>query len=172
MILATVFESDWTARPDPALTLLAVPADIEPPALARLLDFAERPRTQDWSLRAALVRYAQPRPQSVSDLLDLVRRLESALGQHAAILQGDGAALWEALEGGTSTGDEQHAQVVALLRVATELDQLGDVLAGWAVDIASERPDAQVDAVVEDVGTRLDALGVPHEERPPPRQRG
>ena len=149
-----------------------MPADIEPPALARLLDFAERPRTQDWSLRAALVRYAQPRPQSVSDLLDLVRRLEAALGQHAAILQRDGDALWDALEGGTSPSDEQHAQVVALLRVATELDQLGDILAGWAVDISGERPDAQVDAVVEDVGTQLEVLGVPHEERPPPRQRG
>ena len=149
-----------------------MPADIEPPALARLLDFAERPRTQDWSLRAALVRYAQPRPQSVSDLLDLVRRLESALGQHAAMLQRDGDALWDALEGGTTPGDEQHAQVVALLRVAAEIDRLGDVLAGWAADISGARPDAQVDAVVDDVGTRLDALGVPHEERPPPRQRG
>jgi hypothetical protein len=165
-------ESDWTARPDPALTLLAVPTDIEPPALARLLDFAERPRTQDWSLRAALVRYAQPRPQSVSDLLDLVRRLESALRQHAAILQREGDALWDAVEAGTTPADEEHAQVVALLRVATELDQLGDALASWAVDITGERPDATVDAVVEEVGTRLDALGVPHEERPPPRQRG
>lgn len=149
-----------------------MPADIEPAELARLLDFAERPRTQDWSLRAALVRYAQPRPQSVSDLLDLVRRLEAALAQHAAVIQRDGDRLWDALEGGTSTGDEQHAQVVSLLRVATEFDQLGDVLADWAVDITGERPDAQVDAVVEDVGSQLDALGVPHEERPPPRQRG
>ena len=75
----TATNSGAGRRAAEALTLLAVPADIEPPELARLLDFAERPRTQDWSLRAALVRYAQPRPQSVSDLLDLVRRLEAAL---------------------------------------------------------------------------------------------
>ena len=124
-------------------------------------------------MRAALVRYAQPRPQSVSDLLDLVRRLESALGQHAAILQREGDALWDALEGGTSPGDEEHAEVVALLRVATELDQLGDVLAELGRrHHAASGPTRQVDAVVEEVGTRLDVLGVPHEERPPPRQRG
>jgi hypothetical protein len=149
-----------------------VPADIEPAALARLVDFAERPRMQDWSLRAALVRYAQPQPQRVNDLLDLVRRAEWALGQHAAVLQRDGAALWDALDGDTLPSDEEHARIVKLLRVVTELDRIGDVLADWAVDISGERPDAAVDAAIEDVGTRLDALGVPHEERSPPRPRG
>jgi hypothetical protein len=149
-----------------------VPADIEPPALARLVDFAERPRTQDWSLRAALVRYAQPQPQRVNDLLDLVRRTDWALGQHAALLQRGGAALWAALDGDTAPSDQQHAHVVEILRVVMELDRIGDVLARWAVDISGDRPDAAVDATIEDVGKRLDALGVPHEERSPPRQRG
>jgi hypothetical protein len=149
-----------------------VPVDIEPPALARLVEYAERPRTQDWSLRAALVRYAQPQPQRVDDLLDLVRRTDFALGQHAALLQRDGAALWDALEGGTVPSDERNAHVVELLRVAMELDRIGDVLAGWAVDISGDRPDAAVDAAIEKIGTRLDELGVPHEERTPPRRRG
>ena len=149
-----------------------MPADLEPPALARLVEFAERPRTEDWSLRAALVRYAQPQPQRVNDLLDLVRRTEFALGQHATVLQRDGAALWEALDGGTAPSDQRQAHVVDLLRVVTELDRIGDVLAGWAVDISVERPDAAVDAAIETIGSRLDELGVPHEERTPPRQRG
>ena len=148
-----------------------MPADIEPAALARLVDFAERPRTEDWSLRAALVRYAQPQPQRVNDLLDLVRRTEWALGQHAAVLQRDGATLWDALDGDTLPSDAEHAHLVQLLCVVTELDRIGDVLAGWAVDISGDRPDAAVDAVIADVGTRLDALGVPHEERSPPGSR-
>ena len=53
-----------------------------------------------------------------------------------------------------------------------ELDRVGDVLASWAVDITTERPDDAVDEVIEGVGAQLDVLGVPHEERPPSRQRG
>jgi hypothetical protein len=53
-----------------------------------------------------------------------------------------------------------------------ELDRIGEVLAGWAVDISGDRPDAAVDAAIEKIGTRLDELGVSHEERTPPRRRG
>jgi hypothetical protein len=149
-----------------------VPADIEPPALARLVDFAERPRTHDWSLRSALVRYAQPEPQRVNDLLDLVRRTDGALGRHAGLLQREGEAIWGALEHDSSPGEEEHTEVVRLLRVAMELDRIGDVLAAWAVDIRAPRPNDEVDDVIDEVGAQLDALGVPHEERPPNRQRG
>jgi len=151
-------------------TLHEVPAEIQPPALAQLVDFAERPRTHDWSLRAALVRYAQPQPQRVNDLLDLVRRTEWALGKQSSTIEHDGAELWAAIENGDAASDDGN--VVELLRVARELDRLGDILATWAVDITRDRPDADVDVVIADVGARLDALGVPHEERPPPRQRG
>lgn len=145
--------------------------DIEPAELARLVDFAERSRLEDWSMRAALVRYAQPEPQRVDDLLDVVRRTEFALAQHTRVLRRDGVALWAALEGDPVGRD--HAHLVELLGVARELDALGDVLARWAVDISGERPDAEVDAVTDRAGARLDALGVPHEEpRPPGRQRG
>jgi len=149
-----------------------VPAELQPAELARLVDFAERPRAHNWSLRAALVRYAQPAPQRVNDVLDLVRRIEWALGQHASVLQRDGAALWDAFDGDAAATDQEQAQVVALLRALAELDLLGDILADWAVDISTVRPDAPVDATITAVATRLDALGVPHEQRsPPPRQR-
>jgi hypothetical protein len=149
-----------------------VPAEIEPPDLARLVDFAERPRLQDWSLRAALVRYAQPRPRQVNDLLDLVRRVEWALGRHARLLQRDGNALWRAIADGTRPEGAEQAWIVELLRAVTALDRIGDVLAAWAVDISGERPDAAVEATIEQVGRRLDELGVPREERPQRRPRG
>jgi hypothetical protein len=144
-----------------------VPAEIEPPGLAQLVDFSERPRTDDWSLRSALVRYAVPQPQRVNDILVHVRRLEWALGKQSKRLDREGADLWRALESGDD-GDE----LVVLLRAARELDRLGDVIVAWAVDRTGPAPDAEVDAVVADVGARLDAAGVPYEERPGPRNRG
>jgi hypothetical protein len=147
-----------------------MPPEIEPPELARLVDYAERPRTRDWSLRSALVRYAQPEPQRVNDILELVRRVDATLGKHTAELDRDGPALWQAVADG---GDGPDAYVVGVLRAARELDALGEVLATWAVDRAGNRPDDEVDRVVADVAQRLDALGVPREERPPgPRNRG
>jgi hypothetical protein len=147
-----------------------MPGEIEPPELARLVDFAERPRTRDWSLRSALVRYAQPEPQRVNDILELVRRVDAALDKNAAKLDREGAAFWDALE---HNGDGPDAYVLGVLHAAAELDALGEVLATWAVDRAGERPNAEVDRVVPDVAQRLDVLGVPREERPPaPRNRG
>jgi hypothetical protein len=148
-----------------------MPVEIEPAELAQLIDFAERPRMQEWSMRAALVRYAQPQPQRVSDILELVRRTEWALNKQSAVIEREGDELWSALERGTGGPD---AFVIGLLRVARELDRLGDVLATWAIDRGShDPPDAEVDEVVEAVAQQLDTLGVPDEERPPgPRDRG
>jgi hypothetical protein len=147
-------------------------ADVEPPELARLTDFAERPRTHDWSLRAALCRYAQPQPERVSTVLDLVRRIEFALQRHSKLIERQGPALWQALQTSarpTRDGDGTGF-VLGLLDVIVELDRLGDVLAEWAVDRAGERPDEEVDAVTADVERRLATLGVPHEDRRrPPR---
>jgi hypothetical protein len=141
-----------------------MPAEIQPPELARLVDFAERPRTHDWSLRSALVRYAQPEPQRVNDILELVRRVDTALGKNASKLGRDGPAFWDALEHDAA---EPDAYVLGVLHAARQLDALGDVLATWAVDRAGERPNPDVDRVVTDVAKRLETLGVPREERPP-----
>jgi hypothetical protein len=146
-----------------------VPAEIAPPELAHLVDFAERPRLQEWSLRAALVRYAQPEPQRVSDVLDVVRRIEWVLTKQRGILERDGESCWSALVKG---GDGPDAFVVGVLRAAQAVDDLGEVLATWAVDRnGHEPPDAEVDRVVSEVAQQLDALGVPREEPRPPGQR-
>ena len=149
-----------------------MPADINPPELAALVDLAERPRRDDWSLRAALVRYAQPQPQRVEALLDVVRRIDWALTRDNAVLARDGDALWHALQRGDGASDAD-ASVVALLQIAADVDRLGDVITEWAVTRSGTRPDTEVDRVVEDARRRLDALGVPQQDRPPgPRNRG
>ena len=96
------------------------------PNSRRLLDFSERPRVDDWSLRAALVRYAQPHPQRVEDLLSVVRRLEHALADHRPRCEHNGTRLWSALEGGAV--EPEDAVVVGVLRAAREVDDLGDAL--------------------------------------------
>jgi hypothetical protein len=141
--------------------------EIKPPELAQLIDYAERPRAQDWSLRAALVRYGEFEPQRTSDILDVVRRVDFALGKQNKNLEHEGPALWDALDG------EGDSQLVGVLRAARDLDGLGDTMVKWAVDYRKRRPDKEVDRVVASVAQQLDALGVPVEERPPgPRNRG
>ncbi len=144
-----------------------MPVEIDPPELARLIDFAERPRVRDWSLRAALVRYAQPQPQRVEALLDVIRRIDFAFVRQAKSFEREGDAIWAQFESGDGDG------IAPLLRVAADVDELGDVLASWAVDRSGPSPDAEVDRVTAAASRRLDELGIPREERPPgPRNRG
>lgn len=121
----------------------------------------------EWSLRAALVRYAQPEPQRVEALLESIRRLDFALEKESKRLERGGDNIWQMLKDG-----ERDDPLVALLHVAQEIDALGDALASWAVAREGERPNDDVDRVSRDVAQRLDELGVPREERPPSRQRG
>jgi hypothetical protein len=124
-------------------------AEVAPPELARLLDFAERPRAHDWSLRAALCRYAQPQPARVSEVLDLVRRIEFALSPYVKTIERD--------------ADDPF--VAGLLAAIVEVDRMGDVLAEWAVDRVPDRPDAAVDTATTEIARRLEELGVPHEDQ-------
>ena len=143
--------------------------NVQPPELAQLLEFAERPRAGDWGLRAALTRYAQPEPRRVGDLLECVRRIEFAVHPQLKAIERDGTALWDAVQDGG--GDA--APIVGLLRAAAELDRLAEVVVAWACDPAQTRPDAEVDAATTDVTHRLDNLGIPREQRQrPTRSRG
>ena len=141
-------------------------ADVQPIELAEVVDFAERSRVGDWSLRSALVRYAEGQPERVSRLLESVRRLDAALHPHARDLERRGEELWAAV---TADGAGDGGPLVELLRVAVQLDDLGDVMAAWAEDRGGARPDEQVDAVTAATAQRLDELGVPREEAPPRR---
>jgi hypothetical protein len=150
-----------------------MPIEPEPPELARLLDFAERPRVDDWSFRAALVRYALPEPVRVGAIVETIRRLEWALHRDPKVFEREGPALWAALNGDGATPAGVDERLVALLGVAVELDALADVVAAWAVDRAGDRPNDAVDRTMADVVARLDALGVPREDQEgPPRRPG
>lgn len=151
-----------------------MPAELSPPELARLVAFADRPRADDWSLRAALCRYAQPEPGRVRDVAELVRRIEFALPAHQARLAADGELLWALHEAGAG-GRGADAPVVALLDAMGRLDELAERLAAWAVDRGAPRPDAEVDEVVAELRRALDAAGIPVDDRVPPpgvRRRG
>lgn len=142
---------------------------MEPPRLQELVDLAERPRRERWSLRAGLCRYAQPEPVRAAAVFSLARRLETALGEQTAVLRRDGPIVVAALEGGGEAQQPEHARPLALLRLAVGLDSLGDEVARWAVDRVPPRPDAAVDATVARVAAGLAGLGVPEEPTEPPR---
>lgn len=99
-------------------------------------------------------------------MLELVRRIESALHPHARRLSAEGPASWAVLQSGEAGVSDP---LVGLLGAMAELDRLGDVLASWAHDRSGIVPEATVDSVTAEVAGRLDRLGVPHEarERPP-----
>jgi hypothetical protein len=146
-------------------------AEPEPPELARLVDYAERPRAGDWSLRSALVRYAEGQPVRASQVIELVRRVDAALHAQAKVLAERGPELWTALEARRREGPD--GALVGLLAAADDLDALADHLAAWAEDPRRDRPDAAVDGAVRQVAQHLDDLGVPREEPGrPPRRRG
>jgi hypothetical protein len=143
-----------------------VAEDLSPPELARLVDYAERPRQDDWSLRSALVRYAQPHPRRVAAVLELVRRMEFGLHPHLKLLAKEGPAVWAGLQ----SGEGADPYVVGLLGAMARFDRMGDVLAAWAADRTGPPPDAEIDAAIVEVLQQLDALGVPVEDRTrPPR---
>jgi hypothetical protein len=145
--------------------------EVEPPGLARLVDFAERPRLEDWSLRSSLVRYAQPEPARVARLLDVVRRADAAMASNRKLFEKQGAAVWAAIVDGAPT-DVVDANVIALLNAVRRLDELGDVIATWAVDARQPRPDAALDEATPVIGAALDAAGVPMDQGPPGPPRG
>lgn len=147
--------------------------EFAPAELASLLDYAERPRAANWSLRAALTRYAQPQPQRASDLIEVMRRIELGLHRHLKEIERNGEAYWEAVRvEGSRDGSPVDARAVPLLRLTAAMDRLGDLLAGWAVNREGERPDGAVDEMIA-IGRRvLDELGVAREERVRPARAG
>lgn len=143
-------------------------------AIDALRELPDRLRADGWSMAAALTRYAQPQPELVGALWQEIRRVLWSLQAGSELLEADGAELLEraraeaARDEAPGAAGDRAALVVAVLRAALALDELGDVLVAWGVDRAGERPDAEVEAAVQEVGELLDAAGVPHEPRPGP----
>lgn len=134
-------------------------------------------------MASGLMRYAQPRAALVAQVWQELRRVQWSLREGSELVASEGPSLLaraqeqrsEAGQAGAapSSARDQQERLVAVLRAAMDLDELGDVIATWAVDRAGERPDAQVEQVVQRVAELLDAAEVPHEPREgPPRGRG
>lgn len=96
-----------------------------------ILNLAESPRVDDWSLRAALVRLAQPEPVRAGAVLEIVRRCQGALhpltralerhtvwtgpGLGPGSVTGSTAGGWELADGGPPRAD---LRLVDLARLA------------------------------------------------------
>ena len=89
-----------------------------------LLDFAELSRTDDWSLRSALVRLAQPEPVRVSQVLEVVRRVEAALAPLRRALERHSVLCDRAASASTVAGPPQDPypdiRVADLARLVSE----------------------------------------------------
>src|SRR3546814_11535623 len=113
------------------------------------------------------MRYAQGNPQRVSDVLDIVRRIEFALHPHSRSLVKEGPTLWEALTAGAPPVEPPEPGstewVVELLRAMPRLDALADELAAWAQDRTGPPPADPADPVVAEVGARRAEPGGPHD---------
>lgn len=147
--------------------------------LSAIVEYAERPRVGEWSLRSALVRYAQPEPTRAGAVLELVRRTDGALKAHAKVLERSPHLLSvarassenssvPAVDGSEHVGEEERT-AVGVLVAALALDHLGDVLATWAASRSDDRPDREVDDVARRVFVMLGDLHVARETRPPRR---
>ncbi len=187
-----------------------------------LLQVSESPRVDDWTLRSALVRFAQPEPELSSAILESVRRTHAALDpmardllRHPVVtdrrlkIADDGglapvtdsspdvrvadlarvvrdhpdgdhalAPLIEAYDAATeSLGSDRlggaERDAIPLLGVLLDLDELADVLAGWASTTApADPPVKEAERLGRLTFDRLGELGVARETRegPPGRR--
>ncbi|HUW02831.1 MAG TPA: hypothetical protein VMW08_10805 [Acidimicrobiales bacterium] len=145
-----------------------------------LHEYVERLHPGGWSMRAALVRYGQPEPRRAAELLELTRRAESGYHEHARRIEReprlsdlaraleafghDYPALLDAylLEGDPL--DDEATSTVPVLAVAAALDDVGALVASWAVEAGADRPDDEIDRVCTRAAAQLDALGVERQE--------
>lgn len=144
-------------EPDPSAQPSAHTAAIRSGDTARLVDYAESPRVDDWTLRSALVRLAQPEPVRAGAVLELIRRTDAALAPHRRRLERDEVTAHTAVE---VVGDEDP-DLVPLLRPALVLDALADVLTAWAAERSGPPPVAEVDRACATAFELLEAAGAP-----------
>jgi hypothetical protein len=77
----------------------------------RLIDYAESSRTGEWSLRSALVRFAQPEPVRAGAVLELIRRTDGALKPHRRRLESASVPTHPALGPELLVDDAEHVAV-------------------------------------------------------------
>lgn len=106
----------------------------------RLVDVAESSRVGDWSLRSALVRFAQPEPTRAGAVLELVRRTDGALKPHRRRLEAARASTHPTL------GPDAFVEVDGALSLAPGLARVVDTRASDLARVLVRLPDG--DAVL------------------------
>lgn len=134
-----------------------------------LVDHAESSRVGDWSLRSALVRFAQPEPTRASALLELVRRTDGALRPHRRRLESTAVPTLPSLDA-TSFVEVDGAVAVAgdgwvadaraadLARVSARVPEGDAVVAAYAAAEGVPAEELEVVPLLV-VALELDALG-------------
>ena len=144
----------------------------------RLADYAESSRVGDWSLRSALVRFAQPEPLRASAVLELLRRTDGALHPHRRLLESTLVATDPALapgpDGLAPAGPPRlDARAADLARVLARVPAGPEVVDAYAglVDLdPTERAAADVLVVALVLDALADRLAAWADDRtdPPP----
>ncbi len=132
----------------------------------RVAGYAESGRTDDWSLRSALVRFAQPEPVRAGAVLELVRRTDGALHPHLRLLESTEVATDPALSAARLADDvrdglTRDARAVDLARVLDRFDDGEEIVARYAEieGVGDEElglvPVLRVALVLDDLGDTL-----------------
>lgn len=174
-------------RADELIAAHAKPTEVD--EQHSILNYAEAPRVDDWTLRSALVRLAQPHPLRSEAVLQLVRRLDAALKPVIRPLQHHGVHTQRSIPGGAQyiadtrlvdmaadpdllaayrdrvEFDDAELASLHLVRLALELDRLADVMAAWAAAGPINPPLAEIDSTCAEVLKSMNDLGVPEEHR-------
>ncbi len=134
----------------------------------RLVDYAESSRAGDWSLRSALVRFAQPEPTRAGAVLELIRRTDGALKPHRRRLESASAPTHPDLGPDLFTGSGDRLSVRAdaarvldapTADLARALLRLPDGEAVVAAYVGAAAADPTIDAVpLLVVALELDAI--------------
>lgn len=147
-----------------------------------IINYAEAPRHQNWTMRSALVRLAQPHPLRSEAVLQLVRRLDAALKPFVRDLQKFPIESSRSIPGGVAnvidvrvvdlvdspdtvelTSSERDA--LHLVGLAIELDGLATTLTGWASQGSADPPVSEIDQTCARVLRSMNDLSVPEEPR-------
>ena len=150
----------------------------EPDPTASVLNYAESARTDDWTLRSALVRLAQPEPTRSGAVLELVRRCDAALHPMISTFEAQTVLCDRGLtinrldaetlspetgaDAETATDDEGRypdARVVDLARLALDAPDRIDAIIEAYGEEAELAEVEQLALPLLGVALRLDALG-------------
>lgn len=127
-----------------------------------LLNYAERPRRNDWTLRSALVRLAQSQPQLVADLLTRVRRLDAVLHHVARSLESHTVPCDRGLTVDTfdnaPADPYPDARVADLTRLAASAADRGDVVIEAYVEVIDLTPEERAALPLLTVALAFDQL--------------